>query len=148
MHHNSNLKLLQSKWRWKEAFMPLWNDQDEKVPAGYHPVASLLLTESDGAAFWPSLHFDEGESEKFNSATLMKKVRVKSLSWMKGGAHHRIKTCSPSTIELTSWQLRPSSSEWTLTRCYVVISVCLLKRDYMMGWLALWQWQPSPSAKC
>ena len=32
MHHNSNLKLLQSKWRWKEAFMPLWNDQDEKVP--------------------------------------------------------------------------------------------------------------------
>ena len=45
---------------------------------GYHPVASLLLTESDGAAFWPRVHFDEGESEKFNSATLMKKVRVKS----------------------------------------------------------------------
>ena len=77
---------------------------------GYHPVASLLLTESDGAAFWPRVHFDEGESEKFNSATLMKKVRVKSLSWMKGGAHHRIKTFPPSTIELTSWQLRPSSS--------------------------------------
>ena len=76
---------------------------------GYHPVASLLLTESDGAAFfWPSVHFDEGESEKFNSATLMKKVRVKSLSWMKGGAHHRMETFPPSTIELTSWQLRPS----------------------------------------
>ena len=67
---------------------------------GYHPVASLLLTESDGAAFfWPSVHFDEGESEKFNSATLMKKVRVKSLSWMKGGAHHRQKILLSSTIE-------------------------------------------------
>ena len=66
---------------------------------GYHPVASLLLTESDGAAFWPRVHFDEGESEKFNSATLMKKVRVKSLGWMKGGAHHRQKTLLPSTIE-------------------------------------------------
>ena len=70
--------------------------------SGYHPVASLFLTESDGAAFWPRVHFDEGESEKFKSATLMKKVRVKSLSWMKGGALYRIKTFPPSTIELTS----------------------------------------------
>ena len=65
---------------------------------GYHPVASLLLTESDGAAFWPRVHFDEGESEKFNSATLMKKVRVKSLGWMTGGAYHRIKTFPPQLL--------------------------------------------------
>ena len=149
MHHNSNLQLLQSKWRWKEAFMPLWNDQDEKVPR-LSPgcIAALdwigwcsVLAESP--LWWRREwkvqvgHFDEeSESEKFKLD--------------EGWSSPQNGNFSP----LNNWvdQLAVKAQlilmDFNMMLHNLVISICLLKRGYMMGWLALWQWQPSPSAKC